>query len=125
MFGLLFLGNKPHDLALVKGPGGKFHHVAFYVEDWESVQRAYKLLMAGGHPIAVEPSRHGITCGSTTYFHDPAGNRLETFAGGYLTYPDFPTVTWKSEQLRQALFNRADRRTCSISWTGSLLSKFG
>ena len=105
VFSFLFLGSKPHDLALANGPKGKFHHFAFYVDDWEAVQRAHKLLTDKGHAIAVPPSKHGITRGSTTYFYDPAGNRLETFAGGYLTYPDFPTVTWTSKDLGKALFN--------------------
>lgn len=104
-FSFLFLGSKPHDLALTKGPRGKFHHLAFYVEDWEAVKRAHKLLTDSHCRIAVPPSRHGITRGSTTYFYDPAGNRLETFSGGYLTYPDFPTVTWTSNDLEKALFN--------------------
>lgn len=105
IFSFLFLGGKPHDLAIANGPRGKFHHVAFHVEDWEAVKGAHKILVEGKHPIAVAPSLHGVTRGSTTYFYDPAGNRLETFAGGYLTYPDFPTVTWTSDNLGKALFN--------------------
>lgn len=105
VFSFLFLNSKPHDLALAHGPKGKYHHLAFYVDDWDAVQRAHKLLVDNGHPIAVPPSKHGVTRGSTTYFYDPAGNRLETFAGGYMTYPDFPTITWASKDLAKALFN--------------------
>ncbi|TGD84050.1 catechol 2,3-dioxygenase, partial [Mycolicibacterium sp. CH28] len=37
-------------------------------------------------------------------FFDPSGNRNEVFAGGYLTFPDFPTITWTSDQLGKAIF---------------------
>ena len=50
------------------------------------------------------PTRHGITRGTTIYFFDPSGNRNEVFAGGYQTYPDFPTITWTADQLTKGIF---------------------
>lgn len=96
--------NTPHDLAILKGPNGRFHHIAFYLDDWNEVKRAAEILAQHQRQVEVPPSQHGITRGLTTYFRDSAGNRIETFAGGYITYPDFPTITWTIEQMGPALF---------------------
>jgi hypothetical protein len=53
-------------------------------------------------PIDVGPTRHGITRGETIYFFDPAGNRNETFAGGYTSYRDRPTIIWTADQFAKA-----------------------
>ena len=45
-------------------------------------------------PLDIGPTRHGITRGATIYFFDPSGNRNETCCGGYIYYPDRPTLTW-------------------------------
>jgi catechol 2,3-dioxygenase len=100
----LFKTNTPHDIAISHGPSGKFHHVAFALDDWNDVKRAADLLTRHQQRVEVPPSQHGITRGYTTYFLDPLGNRLETFAGGYLTYPDFPTITWTVGQLDRGFF---------------------
>ncbi len=105
IFSFLFIHGKPHDIAISKGPSGKFHHFAFYLDDWNDVGRAARILAGNKMQLDVPPSKHGITRGTTTYFRDPAGNRLETFAGGYLTYPDFPTITWPVEHIQRALFS--------------------
>jgi catechol 2,3-dioxygenase len=104
MFNFLSRVNKPHDILIGKGPNGRFHHVAFSVNDWNEVRRAAEILANNSMKVEVPPSQHGATRGSTTYFHDVAGNRLETFAGGYLTYPDFPTITWTAEHMEKCLF---------------------
>lgn len=96
--------NTPHDIAVAHGPQGKFHHLAFTVDDANEVRRAAELLAKNEQRIEVPPSRHGITRGHTTYFRDVTGNRLETFAGGYATYPDFPTITWEMKDLGPAFF---------------------
>jgi catechol 2,3-dioxygenase len=100
----LFRTNKAHDIAIVHGPAGRFHHLAFHLDDWSEVKRAAELLAQHQQIVEVPPSQHGITRGCTTYFRDTAGNRIETFAGGYMTYPDFPTVTWSTEQMDRATF---------------------
>jgi len=54
--------------------------------------------------VDVGPTRHGITRGETIYFFDPSGNCNEVFSGGYITYPDFPTITWTPDQLAKGIF---------------------
>ncbi len=35
---------------------------------------------------------------------DPSGNRNEVFCGGYIYYPDRPTITWTEDELGPAIF---------------------
>ncbi|MNR45383.1 Metapyrocatechase [compost metagenome] len=53
--------------------------------------------------VGFGPDVHGLSRGDTIYFFDPAGNRMEVFAGGYETYPDFPTVTWTADEIDRAV----------------------
>ncbi|WP_026928196.1 catechol 2,3-dioxygenase [Granulicoccus phenolivorans] len=99
----LSCGNKSHDIAFLKGPDGKLHHFAFYLKDWNHVTAAADILVHHDTPMDLPPTRHGITRGETTYFFDPSGNRNETFAGGYLMYPDRPCVEWTMDQLGKGL----------------------
>jgi len=96
--------NQIHQLAIIGGPQGKLHHVAFKLNDWYEVGRAADLFSIIDVPIDVGPTRHGITRGQTVYFFDPSGNRNEVFAGGYLAYPDRPVSVWTPEQLGKAIF---------------------
>lgn len=100
----LFATNKAHDLAFVKGPDAKLHHAAFFVDSVHDVFKAADLLTMNEVPIEVTPTRHGITRGETIYFFDPSGNRNEAFANGYMTYPDFPTITWTEDKIGQGIF---------------------
>lgn len=97
-------GGKPHDIAFVKGPNNMFHHAGFYVESWENVLRSADIVTKNNVPTVLTPQRHGITRGLTTYFYDPSGNCNEAFASGYITYPDFPTITWTEENAATAIF---------------------
>ena len=99
----LTAGNKSHDIAFLKGPDSKLHHIAFQLKDWYQVTNAADLLVHNDVPIDLAPTRHGITRGETTYFFDPSGNRNETFAGGYVAYPDRPTMTWTMDHLGKGL----------------------
>ena len=54
--------------------------------------------------VGFGPDVHGLSRGDTIYFFDPSGNRNEVFAGGYETYPDFPTITWTADQLGKGIF---------------------
>jgi catechol 2,3-dioxygenase len=69
-----------------------------------------------GVPIDVGPTRHGITRGETIYFFDPAGNRNETFAGGYTAHRDRPQVKWTPDQLAKGIFYHA--RELKETFTG-------
>jgi catechol 2,3-dioxygenase len=96
----------PHDLAIIPGREGGVHHVAFPIETPESLFRAADILSMNKVKIDYGPGRHGITRGTTIYFFDPSGNRLETF-GGYTAYqmdPDARTIKWTEDQMGTGVF---------------------
>ena len=95
---------KAHDVAFIKGPDNKLHHAAFKVDNWYDVLKGADLLARHNVPIEVTPTRHAITRAETTYFFDPSGNRNEAYSGGYITYPDFPTITWTEDKIAQGIF---------------------
>lgn len=100
----MFCSNTPHDIAFIKGPNGKLHHFAYSAADWNAIKYASQLLAIDDVPVDVGPAQHGITRGETVYFFDPSGNRNEIFSGGYMTFPDFPTITWTADQLAKGIF---------------------
>jgi catechol 2,3-dioxygenase len=100
----LHITNKAHDIAFIKGPNGKLHHVGFYVESWHDVLRAADLQSRYRVRTELTPSRHGLTRGLTTYFFDPSGNRNETYAGGTFPYHDNDVVTWTEDEAARAIF---------------------
>jgi catechol 2,3-dioxygenase len=95
---------KPHDIAFVQGKNGGFHHISFWLDDWDHVRRAADILAYNGISIDIGPTRHGITRGNTIYFFDPMGTRNEVFTGGYRPDPDFPTITWTEDEIGRAIF---------------------
>jgi catechol 2,3-dioxygenase len=100
----LYTTNKAHDIAFVKGPDTKLHHAGFHVDSLHDVFKAADLLSMYEVPFDVTPTRHGVTRGQTVYFFDPSGNRNEAFAGGYMSYPDMPTITWTEDRIGQGVF---------------------
>jgi len=99
----------PHDIAFVGAPTSGLHHIAFFLDSWHDVLKAADVMAKTKTRIDVAPTRHGITRGETIYFFDPSGNRNEVFAGGYIYYPDKPTITWTEAELGPAIFYH-DRR---------------
>ena len=97
-------GNTVHDIAVIGGPNGKLHHFAFELADWSAIKHAGDLFAMDDVPVDVGPTQHGITRGETIYFFDPSGNRNEVFSGGYVAFPDRPTVVWTPEQLGKGIF---------------------
>ncbi|RTL49436.1 MAG: catechol 2,3-dioxygenase [Rhodocyclaceae bacterium] len=96
---------KAHDIAFVRHPEpGKLHHISFLLDSWEKVLRAADLMSMARVSIDIGPTRHGITRGETIYAFDPSGNRFETFAGGYQTYPDCQPIKWTIDQVGPAIF---------------------
>lgn len=93
-----------HDVAFIKGPDAKLHHVGFYLSNWYEVLKASDILSRNEVEIEVTPTRHGITRGETIYFYDPSGNRNEVYTGGYAVYSDFPTITWTEDKLGTGIF---------------------
>lgn len=93
-----------HDLAFITGPQGAFHHVAFWMDDWNDLRRAADTCSYHGVPIDAGPTRHGATRGWGLYFFDPAGNRNEVYTGGYWADPDRAPVTWTEAEMGRAIF---------------------
>jgi catechol 2,3-dioxygenase len=101
----LSCGNKPHDVAFIRQPvKNKLHHVSFILDNWGEVLKAADIISKRRVSLDIGPTRHGITRGETVYFFDPSGNRNEVFSGGYIYYPDRPTLTWTDDELGRAIF---------------------
>jgi catechol 2,3-dioxygenase len=94
---------QPHDMALTKdatGSRGRFHHLAFWVDNREDVLRAAELFTERGAFIECGPAKHSRTQGFYLYVYEPGGNRVEVFSGGFPVYaPDWPVVTWSQKTL--------------------------
>lgn len=103
----LTCSTKPHDIAFVLQPEpNRFHHVSFLLESAHDVIKAADLVGKYRIPVEVSPNRHGVTRGMTIYFFDPAGNRNEVFAEGYVHYPDTPTLVWDTDDIGHAGFSQ-------------------
>lgn len=100
----LHVTNKAHDIAFIKGPDSKLHHLAFALSSWDDVLRAADIQARYDISTELTPSRHGLTRGLTTYFFDPSGNRNETYCGGTFPYYDDEVVTWTADQAPKAIF---------------------
>lgn len=94
----------PHDIAFITGPNRAFHHMAFWLDDWNEVRKAADICSYHGIPIDAGPTRHGATRGHGLYFFDPAGNRNEVYTGGYWADPDREPVTWTEAEIGRAVF---------------------
>jgi catechol 2,3-dioxygenase len=93
-----------HDIAFITGPNGAFHHVAYWVDDWNDLRRSADIAAYHGVRIDAGPTRHGATRGWGLYFFDPAGNRNEVYTGGYWADPDREPITWTEAQMGRAVF---------------------
>lgn len=101
----LTCSNKPHDVAFIRNADrGRLHHCSFILDNWYDVLRAGDIISKRNVSIDIGPTRHGITRGETIYFFDPSGNRNEVYAGGYIHYPDKPTIVWTEDQIGKAIF---------------------
>ncbi len=100
----LEVSHTSHDLALVTGPNGGFHHVGFWVDDWTDIRNAADACAYHGVRMDTNPTRHGATRGNCLYFFDPCGNRNEVFTGGYWVDPDAEPTTWTEGEMGRALF---------------------
>jgi len=83
----VFLQRKgnPHDLVFFKGPGPRFHHVAFTAPESFNILRACDVAGTLGFGAGVErgPGRHGPGHALYVYFRDPDGHRVELFNTHY------------------------------------------
>lgn len=93
-----------HDIAFLTGPDGGFHHVAFWVDDWNDLRHGADTCAYHGVNVDAGPTRHGATRGCGLYFFDPAGNRNEIYTGGYWFDPDDEPTTWTEAEMGRAIF---------------------
>jgi catechol 2,3-dioxygenase len=69
--------------------------VAFAVDQREDVLRAADICLEHGVHIETGPHKHAIQQTFFLYTWEPAGNRIEVCAGGYLIFaPDWEPVLW-------------------------------
>ena len=94
----------PHDIAFLTGPDGGFHHLAYWVDEWNDLRHAADVCAYHGIQIDAGPTRHGATRGCGLYFFDPAGNRNEVYTGGYWFDPDDEPTTWTEAEMGRAIF---------------------
>jgi len=107
----------PHDVAFLTGPDGGFHHVAYWVDDWNELRKGADTCAYHGVRIDAGPTRHGATRGCGLYFFDPAGNRNEIFTGGYWFDPDDEPTTWTEAEMGRAIFSyrgQVDQRFMTV-----------
>ncbi len=104
----LTVSSTVHNVAFAPGPPNSLHHVAFYVNDRADVIRRVDMLKH--RKVATFDygiSRHGIGGVSTTYFHDPSGNRNE-FQCGIYEAPTIrgkvPPIVWAGENIPRGAF---------------------
>lgn len=77
------------------GTRGRLHHVAYAVDEREDVLRAADICLENGVHIETGPHKHAIQQTFFLYTWEPAGNRVEVCAGGYLIFaPDWEPVIW-------------------------------
>lgn len=100
--------NTMHDLALLPGPNGCLHHLAFVVDSRIDVIACTDALKRRKVPtLEFGVTRHGIAGVTTVYFKDPAGNRNEFAHGAYLAAgigDRVAPVIWNAASLDRALF---------------------
>ena len=106
-----------HDIAIMRdasGADGRFHHVAFWLDESSDLIRAADILREAGVRIEAGPAKHAITNGLFLYFYEPGGNRMELFTGGYLIFPpDWRPIRWTEED-----------RELRVWWGGDLPDSF-
>jgi catechol 2,3-dioxygenase len=96
--------NLMHDIAVMRDANGepnRFHHVAYFLDNWQDVMRGADILQEAGVPRDAGPGKHGISQAVFLYVTDPgSGHRLELFSGGYLIFdPDWEPIVWREHEL--------------------------
>ena len=114
----MFTTNKAHDIAFVKGPDAKLHHVGFHVDELHDVFKAADILSMYEVPFDVTPTRHGITRGKTIYSLIHLETVTKHLQDGYMAFADMPTITWKEEKIGKGIFYH--RRELSESFAKAL-----
>jgi catechol 2,3-dioxygenase len=110
-----------HDIAIqadADGLPGRFHHVAYWVDDAAAVLRAADLMMDRGIEI-FGPGRHGISQAMFLYTIEPgSGHRVEIYSGSYLILdPDWEPVVWHGSELDLGIFYWGAKTGASMELT--------
>lgn len=97
-----------HDIAVIadsKQRPARFHHVAYYSDNWQDLLRAADIIREHDIAIDVGPGRHGISQAFFLYVKDPgSGHRIELFSGGYLIFdPDWEPIEWSEKELAEGI----------------------
>jgi catechol 2,3-dioxygenase len=102
--GWMAVTNLMHDIAVMRDANGepnRFHHIAYFLDNWHDIMRAADILQEFGVERDAGPGKHGISQAVYLYVKDPgSGHRLELFSGGYLIFdPDWEPVVWHQDEL--------------------------
>lgn len=97
-----------HEVALMRdntGNKGRFHHIAFWYGYPQHLMDLADLLVENGIKIEAGPGKHGVSQAYFMYVFEPGGNRVELFGdSGYLIFdPDWKPITWREEELNEAI----------------------
>lgn len=97
-FSVLTTNEKSHDLGVLldsSSVSGRVHHIAFWVDHPEDLNRTADLMLENGTAIESGPSVHGIGEQHFLYFREPSSLRIEVNSGGYRNYvPDWKPKVW-------------------------------
>jgi catechol 2,3-dioxygenase len=78
---------------------GRFHHLAYFVDQREDVLRGADICLENGIVIESGPHKHAIQQTFFLYTWEPGGNRIEIASGGYLIFaPDHEPVVWSQAE---------------------------
>ena len=82
-----------------QSPGGRLHHLAFWVDTPEEVLRAADIFLDQRIQIEVPPAKHTIGSSFFLYGREPGGNRIEVTTGVDMVYdPAFQPRIWTAEE---------------------------
>jgi catechol 2,3-dioxygenase len=81
------------------GTPGRFHHLAYLVDEREDVLRAADICLEYGVEMESGPHKHAIQQTFFLYTWEPGGNRVEICSGGYhILAPDHEPVIWSQAE---------------------------
>lgn len=100
----LSVNSKLHDIAIGANDNdgdGRFHHVAFHLNNYHDLLTAAELLRDQGIQIDAGPGVHGIGQAMYLYVRDPgSGHRIELYSGGIPFFdPDWESIHWTLEDM--------------------------
>jgi catechol 2,3 dioxygenase len=103
----LSVNSKLHDVAIGANGAepGRFHHVAFNMENFHDLLTAVDQLKDAGIQIDLGPGKHGIGQAMYLYVRDPgSGHRIELYSGGNTYFdPDHNPIKWELEDLKYGM----------------------